>query len=716
MMLKKGLLLFLTCVAGVDICVAAELRKSASIAYAANPITVDGVVDETEWVGATIIDDLHQFEPEDHGEPSEPSEFLVSYDEDYLYVAARLYDAAPHEILARQLIQGQTLRFDDTISIVLDPYDTRRSGYNFQVNANGIRRESVFENTTAQNRNWTAIWFTEGRITEYGWEVEVAIPFKSINFDPNKSDWGFSVRRSIAHKQEQLAWTSFARAVNPSTTGLLRGVDKARKGVGLDVVPSVTLTERSGDIGTRDSFEIQPSLDISYKFTSLLNGLLTFNTDFAATEVDDRQINLSRFSLFLQEKRSFFLQDTDIFTFGGIREDNGIPFFSRRIGLSQQGTPLDILAGAKVTGRIAGFNVGILNVLQESGVEDADDVNLVVGRLSYDIFDESTLGMIFTDGDPLSELSNSLVGVDFLFRSKTLVADTDFSVDTWFQQSSTEGLSDNEAAWGIAIDVPRQEGFGGNIDFLHIDENFKAALGFVNRPNIEQTSAEINYVKRFSSRWIRRYEPSIGYSIVRGLDGRTQSEYMKLTIVSLEADAGDEFEFGLARERDVVTEDFDIVDGVIVSAGDYTFDRVFIEYEGPGERKIALEAEVSVGDFYDGTLVTVSTDIDWRPSPHYLFSLGYEINEGDIQNGSFTTRLITARANIAFNSKWSWTNFMQYDNVSEEAGINSRLRWNPKAGQDMYLVLNQGYRRDDRDRFQSTESELTAKVGYTFRF
>ena len=153
MISKKCLFLFLICVTGVEISVGAETRKFTDIAYADNPITIDGVVDAAEWAGATIIDDLHQFEPDDHAAPSETSEFLVSYDEENLYVAARLSDANPDKILARQLIQGETLRHDDTISIVLDPFDTRRSGYNFQVNANGIRRESIYENTTEQKLN-----------------------------------------------------------------------------------------------------------------------------------------------------------------------------------------------------------------------------------------------------------------------------------------------------------------------------------------------------------------------------------------------------------------------------------------------------------------------------------------------------------------------------------------------------------------------------------
>lgn len=717
MALRSNLLVLFACIVVVDTGAAADgPQKVADIGYVSDPPIIDGVVDAAEWLNATVIDDLHQYEPGDHVAPTEASRFLVSYDEDFLYVAARLSDANPEKVIARQLIQGGTLRFDDTVSIVLDPFGSRRSGYNFQVNANGIRRESIYENTTDQNRDWRTIWFTEGRITDDGWETEIAIPFKSINFDPRITDWGFSVVRRIAHKQERVAWTSFARAVNPSTAGVLRGIGKAQKGIGLDIVPSVTFVQRDSGTGQSESVETKPSLDITYKFTGSLTGLLTFNTDFAATEVDSRQINLTRFSLFLPEKRDFFLQDADIFTYGGIEEQNGIPYFSRRIGLGQDGTPLDIIAGAKITGRVAGINIGVLNVLQESSVAGADDVNLSVGRLSYNVLDESTIGMIVTHGDPLSTLSNSLIGFDFKYRNKALVANTDLAVDGWYQRSDTEGLTGDSDAWGVTIDLPRQDGLAGQLSLLSIDEDFNPALGFVNRSGIEQLNAEVRYVKRFDRRWIRRFVPSLAYKEVKGLDGATQSAKTQLSLLNIETDDGDEIRAGLLRERDVVLADFDIVDGIVVSPGDYSFDRAYVEYEGAGERKFALEAEVSTGDFYDGSLTSAELEIDWRPNPHFLFSLGYEINRGEMQNGDFTTKLVTARASIAFNAKWSWINFFQYDNVSENAGLNSRLRWNPRAGQNVYIVVNQGFERDVRNRFQSSNTELAAKAGYTFRF
>lgn len=153
--------------------------------------------------------------------------------------------------------------------------------------------------------------------------------------------------------------------------------------------------------------------------------------------------------------------------------------------------------------------------------------------------------------------------------------------------------------------------------------------------------------------------------------------------MNLETNLGDHISFGFSRERDVVNEAFDVVDGIEVAAGDYSFNRIDADYEGAAERRLSFRAEVSWGDYYDGKLTSVETGLDWRPNRHIYIGLGYELNEGDMLNGKFTTKLITARANIAFNSKWSWINFIQYDNVSEKAGLNSRLRWNPKAGKDL---------------------------------
>ena len=388
-----------------DVQVSGEQKRTV-ISRTDTPPVLDGVLDDAVWAEVAPISDFHQFEPVDHGEPSERTLVYLAYDQDNLYVAARMWDSEPDQIRARQLVQGGSARWDDGFSIYLDPFNNKRTGYMFQTNPNGVRTEGTFETPTRLNRNWEDIWYTEARINDDGWVVEMAIPFKTLNFDPNNSDWGFTLERQIARKQESISWSSYNRRVNPGSAGLVTGFAGLQQGKGLDLVPSIVTSEaRDFDTGVTTS-DTEPALDVFYNFTPSLTGVLTLNTDFSATEVDDQRVNLTRFGLFFPEKRDFFLQDVDIFSFGGIRR-NGLPFHSRRIGLSSSGTPVDLEVGAKVTGRVGRFNVGVLGV-QQDGFDDVNSSDLFVGRVAANVLRESSVGMIVTDGDPRSNLDNSL--------------------------------------------------------------------------------------------------------------------------------------------------------------------------------------------------------------------------------------------------------------------------------------------------------------------
>lgn len=338
--------------------------KVLAVARTATPPVIDGVLDDAVWANAPSINDMHQYSPVDQAEPSERTQVYVLYDSDNLYVAARMWDREPELITARQMVEGGSLRSDDSVGITVDPFNNNRTGYNFQVNPNSSRQDGTYETPTELNLDWDGVWFAEAAIDEHGWTAEFAIPFKTLNFNPDNSDWGFWFRRTIARRQEEIAWVSFNRRVNPGTTGTITGLTGLQQGRGLDVVPSVTMTgSREFDARESDT-SMQPALDIFYNVTPSLSGVLTLNTDFSATEVDDRRINLTRFSLFFPEKRDFFLQDVNIFSFGGLVH-NGIPFFSRRIGLSRTGQPVDLDIGAKLTGRIGRWNVGVLDIRQD---------------------------------------------------------------------------------------------------------------------------------------------------------------------------------------------------------------------------------------------------------------------------------------------------------------------------------------------------------------
>ena len=279
---------------------------------------------------------------------------------------------------------------------------------------------------------WDTVWHADSSYNDQGWATEIAIPFKSISFHPSNQTWGINFSRSIRRRGEEITWISRNRTYNPSIVGELTGLTGMDQGIGLDIVPTIVMGNKKDFKSTSDQSSSEPSLDLFYKITPSLNGSLTFNTDFSSTDVDTRQVNLTRFNLFFPEKRTFFLQDTDIFEFGRIgsntnnkaidgqaNRENGRPFFSRKIGLNSSGQPIDINQGGKLSGRIGRWSIGALAINQDS-YSTIESSNLFVGRASASILEESSIGLIATSGDPISNIGNSLVGFDFRYLNSRL--------------------------------------------------------------------------------------------------------------------------------------------------------------------------------------------------------------------------------------------------------------------------------------------------------
>jgi len=371
------------------------------------PPVLDGVLDDDAWAFGAVITDLYQVTPEEFARPSEDSQIYVVYTKDALYVGARFYDREPDKIGALVLRQGDFSWGEDTITVMVDPLNHGRSGYAFDLTANGIRNQALYQNVTKQNWSWQGIWHGEARMDDQGWIAEIEIPFKTLSFDPSNDVWGLNVGRYIGRKTEQIGWTSRNRDMNPSAFGEMTGMSGAEKGIGLDVVPSARVSQAKDFEAGVSTDSIEPAIDVFYKLTSSLTASLTVNTDFSGTSADARQINLTRFGLFFPEQRIFFLQDTDIFEFGQIggqnfedrstisqvERESGRPFFSRRIGLSGEGETIPIDYGGKITGRAGGWEIGMLGIRQEAfrtlGASD-----LFVARVSRNILEESSVGFV----------------------------------------------------------------------------------------------------------------------------------------------------------------------------------------------------------------------------------------------------------------------------------------------------------------------------------
>ena len=533
-------------------------QKTVRVVRTATPPVIDGDLSDAVWAAAAVVDDLHQVTPVEYAEPDERTEVLILYDDDALYVAARLYDNDPELITARNMRQNDNVGQDDRFYVTIDPFNDRRSGYFFGLNPNGVRADGLYRNVSEFYGDWDSIFDGAAGRFEGGWTVEIEIPYKSISFDPTTDTWGLNFSRTVVRKNEIIAWVSRNRAYNPAVSGLAVGFEGLEQGIGLEVVPSLAVSDRKNFLTGESESDAEPSLDMAYRLTPQLNASLTINTDFSATEVDDRQVNLTRLGLFFPEKRDFFLREADIFEFGGIGgqrqssipglntlAQNGRPFFSRRIGLSTTGEVVDLEYGGKLSGRVGSWELGALSIRQDEhsitvpvGREPAAAEctvvastppartrclipadTLSVGRAKLGVLNESNIGIITTQGSPTAALDNSLAGVDFQYRNTRLPRGRSLESDVWYQQSDTETLDGDDAAYGMSLRFPSSQGFRGILQYRELEQQFNPALGFIDSTGISDAFFNVGYMLRPSEGKLESWLANFDYQRIDYLSG-----------------------------------------------------------------------------------------------------------------------------------------------------------------------------------------------------
>ncbi len=732
-------LFVLLCTAATSVFAQSAHEKNISLTRIQQPPIIDGKLDEPLWKTAAVITDLRQIRPVDGAPVSARTEIYVAYDKDALYVAARLWDT-PQEVTAKIMKQGSSLGEDDRIAVIIDPFNTGRNGYRFEVNANGVRNDMLYQNNRLQPE-WTVIWDAAGAITEDGWIAEFAIPFKTLPLDPEINNWGFNVSRAIRRKGEEAVWVSRNRSWNPSIVGSIEGLRDLDQGIGLDIVPGLSLRERKDYDPEHKESNVEPSLDVYYRITPSLSGSLTFNTDFSATEVDERQVNLTRFNLFFPEKRDFFLNDADLFEFGRIGQagyaenirsvgragqENARPFFSRRLGLSALGTPVDIDYGGKLSGRIGSVTLGALAIRQDDFVKPDGSVvpasDVAVGRITADVLEESSVGLIGTSGDPTTGNDNSLVGADFLYLNTNLPGNRVLESEFWLQKTNTPGLEGDDAALGLGLRSPNLAGWRGGAGYREIGENFNPALGFVSRKGVRDYVADVGYTHVIAGDyWQSIFSGVDANRITNRSDGEVQTQIIALRPLELETRGRDLLKFIYTLNDEWVTRPFTLYKTptqiYAIQPGDYAFNDYGFDLETGKQRKYSGKLIVRRGDFYDGERLNLGGEFGWKQSRHLTLRLAYDWNAIDLPQGEFITRLARAAVEVGITSNLSWTNLLQYDNVSELFGIHSRLHWIPEAGQEVLLVFNHGSQDVDKDNsFASEDAEASLKLSYTFRF
>ncbi|NQD37039.1 carbohydrate binding family 9 domain-containing protein [Permianibacter sp. IMCC34836] len=680
---------------------------------------LDGVLDDAVWQQASAISDFKQYEPIALADASERTEIRVLYDDENLYIGAQLYDSEPTEVTRNFLSRQKRVRGDDRLVVVLDTFLDKRNGYFFEVNPNGIRADGLIENNTTLLEDWEGFWFAESRLNDQGWAVEVKIPFRALSFRPDGDTWGLNFYRAIARKNELLMWSNPGQVeapLAPTWAGQLRGLQGMQQGLGLQVVPSLVLKKQrdfaAAETGAReDSSDFEPALDVLYKIDDSVTAALTLNTDFSATDVDDRIVNLSRFSPFLPEKRLFFLQDAGIFEFGDLSE-NARPFFSRTIGLDADGQPVDLQGGLKLTGRSGDWNYGFLGVRQDE-TDAIEQQDVFVARFVRNVLEQASVGVIATSGNPRGGPDNRLIGTDFRYRTAATFTGKPLEANLWWQRSDTEGLAGDDGAFGGMLRQPDDRHFVEAF-YKEVQQNFDPALGFVNRAGIRDARLFYRFRTRpENSRWLAN-NYWLYLNRVTGVDNAVQTEIAEFSPWS--PWDFNYYEPFLSFNREVVSEAFTLADRFAVPIGDYRFQRAILNVETAESGAWVFNGRIGVGEFFHGDQDELRTELTWKQSPHLTWKGLASFNQLRFPEGDFLVRLFRLKSTVAFNDTWSWVTVAQFDNVSEQLGINTRLQWLPQAGQEVFLMFNHGASRDPDQHFRAEQTDAVFKVSYAFQF
>jgi len=692
---------------------AAVVGWRARAARVTAPPVIDGVLDDPAWTLAEPFDDFTQVDPDEGAEPSQRTVVRIIYDADNLYIGVRCFDDEPDRIIGKELRRDGNIGSDDRISIVIDPYGTSRDGFIFQLSVTGARRDGLVENNRRFRIEWDGIWWGDSSRDAEGWSAEFRIPVKTISFSPESDAWGLNIERSIRRLNERVRWATPIR--NSSIrrlddAGALIGLEGLEQGLGLDVKPSASLTLNDGGPTL-----FEPSLDVFYKITPAIQATLTLNTDFAETEVDDRQVNLTRFSLFFPEKRAFFLQDAGVFEFGGIRR-SPLPFFSRRIGIVG-GAEKEILAGAKITGRTERLTFGVLDV-QMKDDPLLGSKNLSVARARYNLSDTTAVGFIATNGDPATTGDNSVVGVDYDFLINDVGGGNSLQGSGYLMRSASSGTGAEAGgdgyAFGARVSYPN-EPWSFNLFFGQNDAGFNPALGFAPRRGEREIGGAVRYRWRPNRFGVRRIDLATSAFINTDLSNTLISQDIDIPRLEIEDQIGDRFSVQFTPRQERLVNPFEISDGVTLPVGSYTFNRWGGTFSTSQSRPVSGRIGYFRGGFFDGRRQTYTFALELRPSKHVFFSAELTEDDVDLREGSFITRIGRLRFNINFTPDLSWSNFIQYDNVSDTAGLNSRLKWTIRPGSDFFIVLNQGFTVTG-DTLSLEETAVTTKIGWTFRF
>lgn len=689
-------------------------QPSIKITRTTETVLIDGILDENIWETAEVATDFVQNFPADTSIAESQTEVMVCYDADNIYIAAICYDELEGDYIIQSLKRDFSYPVSDAFAVFIDPFDDKLNGFSFAVNPLGVQREGLLQNgaergvTTA----WDNKWYSAVTNHNDKWIVEMAIPFKSIRFKENVTSWGINFSRNDLKRNENSSWSPVPRNFNIASlafTGELIWDEPLQKaGANVSIIP-YAITNFNNDYSDESTSEIgwNAGADAKIAITSSLNLDLTINPDFSQVEVDRQVTNLSRFSLFFPERRQFFIENSDLFGEFGFRQIR--PFFSRNIGL-KSGTAVPILGGARLSGKVnQNWRIGFMNVQTEGvGNLDLEGQNYTVAVFQRKVWVRSNIAGIFVNrqgfnGNKISFSDyNRVAGIDFNLAS----ANGEWMGKAFYHQSFTSSVSNSTFAHAVWLMHNSQNVFG-MWNHEYVGENYLADIGFVPRNEIFNPDSghtvgqtyfriepKIQYKFYPASGPINYHGPALYINNYYDSDFKTTDHfYMPHYIFNFNNTAQLEFHYHEFFTK--LRFDFDITySGAIpLPAGNYYYRNGLIKYNSDKRKKLNGAVTINYGGFYNGTKLTVKSEINYRQQPWGIFSITLEQNNIWLPD-SFAATSITVlgpKIELSFTKSMFFTTFIQYNTQIENVNVNARFQWRFKPMSDLYIVYTENY-------------------------
>lgn len=682
---------------------------------------LDGNLSDQVWKQAIAFKDFKMVEPYPHREPTEKTELRIVYDRKNLYIGIYCYDSDISKISANSMAFDQAGRSDDIIRILLDPFQDKRNAYVFFVNPRGARSDGIAVGQSS-DLSWDGIWDAKAKIHQDVWSVEIKIPFKTLSFNSRLRAWGLNVERYIPRKQEVIRLSGISRDsffYNPMEAALLGGIADVKQGKGITIRPYGTVTSyKNSELSSRVSWDSTAGIDIYKHFTPNFVGVFSYNTDFAETEVDERRINLTRFPLYFPEKRTFFLEGSEIFSFGLGLHQSFIPFFSRRIGLyKSKQVPVEF--GTKIYGKLGKTNLSFLDV-RTNAYEDLPAKNFIAARVYQNIFSESKVGLIFTNGAPSADGRNTLFGTDFTYATSKFRGNKNLFIGGWWAYNWNELKKGKHFGYGCMIDYPNDL-LDVHFIYQYFGDSLNPGLGFLPRNNVQYLSTGFDYQPRpekgIIGQLIRQFFFQLYGTFYWDLSGNLETRRIFTAPLNARTESGEHIEFNVIPNRDILPYDFEVAKGVIIPAGPYNFTNYRFEFNSASFRKIKFDLSYRFGEFYTGNYKDLTLGLGLKYKGNVTVQLNLNLVRGNLPQGKFNENVYRLKADIYLSPNLGLLNYIQYDDVSKQLGANIRLKWRISPGNNIYLVYNSTWERrwDPISRFVPLESRGVFKITFSWK-